>query len=189
MRRRPNPARAASAGILAACLVAGCVPYDPGAGTGGGTTTGTALTGTDADVCREACQLLIGCGAALDEGACRDDCLHSNAGLVQCLRQATSACDPLASCMWRAVCSGVAPSGSATCASGETCLISCSGPKDFSCGCGCVGQVAPDVSAELYAVLTCAGAHCSNECGEGGEPVSCESCLEAECDVAGGACN
>jgi hypothetical protein len=184
--------RALGLAFTAAALVIGCVPYDPGAGAGGaggGATTGT-LEGTDLQVCGDACQTLVGCGAQLDQTGCKADCTDpSNAGLVSCFRGVAPSCDPLASCVWSALCSGVAPNGSQACAAGASCAVSCGGNPDPYCLCGCAGQVRPDQSGDFYVLITCLSVRCSIECGQSGDAVSCDDCLTGECSAAAAQCN
>jgi hypothetical protein len=197
MANRPNEERPGSLHALglalsAAWLVLGCV-YDPGAlgevgGSGGGTDTPTNLAGTDLQVCGDACATLAGCGASLDQNQCKIDCAN-NPGVVTCFRSVTPACDPLASCVWSAVCNGATPSGSQACGAGESCAIGCSDDNNPLCLCGCASQLRPDASAKFYALVTCLNMRCNPDCGLGGDMVSCDDCLASQCAPATAQCN
>lgn len=179
---------------LALMAAAGCVQLDPGAGTGGGGAGGGggALDGTDAEVCAAACDTLIGCGVELDLDGCKASCLDpAGASLVACFRQSTAACDPLSACVLSTLCGpGGVPSGSASCETGQGCLVSCAGYPNPGCGCACMGQVTSAAAASIYALAVCASVHCSFECGaNGGDPGSCQSCMANQCEAADLQCN
>lgn len=193
MTKRQTPARVLASALVTTWIVVGCVPVDPTAsggagGEGGGATT--TLEGTDAQVCGAACQSLLGCGADLDQTGCKTDCLDpANANLVTCFRNVDATCDSLATCVWRALCAGTSPSGSGTCEAGQQCAVTCGGSPDLYCLCGCEGQLASNVSSEFYVLVTCLSVHCNIECGTGGDPVSCDSCIAGECSAADAQCN
>jgi hypothetical protein len=185
-------ARAFGGAALAAVLVIGCWPVGSGAGGSGGaggtTTTDSALEGTDIEVCAGACQKLIDCGVELSLDGCKQSCIDpSSAALITCLRGVSGACNPIASCVWVAVC-GAAPSGSASCSAVGECGVNCAGSPSTACGCSCAAQASPGVSVNYYAVAVCSSVHCSNECGASGDPGSCQGCLANQCGTAAGNC-
>jgi len=198
-KRRSGHGHAVCAALVALLVAAGCVPPETdtgaggsggagsgGAGSGGGTTTG--LSGTDAQVCGTACQTLIACGAELQQDGCKESCVNpASSGLVNCLRQVTTACNELALCVWGTVCGP--PGGGASCGEGQNCLISCAGNPAPGCGCSCVVQVDASLAINLYNLATCASARCSAECATTGDPASCQGCMANECATADGQCN
>lgn len=185
LTRHKAPAIAA----FAALAIAGCWRVDPGT-SGGGGSGGDVLQGTDDEVCGGGCSTLIDCGIELDQAGCKDSCINAvTKSLVGCFRQVTATCDNLSSCVLSEVCSGNVPSGSASCETGQSCLISCAGNPDPGCGCTCIPQVSPDQSAAIYALAVCANVHCSLECGTSGDPGSCQSCMANECETDDLGCN
>ncbi len=183
-------ARAFLGAALAAVLVIGCWPVETGTGGGGagGSTTVGPLTGTDIEVCAGACSKLIGCGAELSLDDCKASCIDpGSAALINCFRSVDAACNPLASCVWVALC-GAAPSGSASCAAARDCALGCAGTASTACGCSCAAQAGPGVAINYYAVAVCSNVHCSYECGVNGDPGSCQGCLASQCETASNNC-
>lgn len=176
--------RAVLGGALSSMVVLGCWQVETGAGgggAGGSSTTDTAWSGTDLEVCGAACNKLIACGAELDVDACKQSCGDvSNAALASCFRSAGPSCDPLASCVWLAIC-GAAPSGASSCIATADCGALCGGSPSSACGCQCAAQAASSASSTYYAVAICANVHCTVECGSSGDPTSCQTCLTTSC--------
>lgn len=188
MTKRQTPARVLASALVTTWLVVGCVPVDPGGAGGEGATT--TIDGTDLQVCGAACQTLIGCGADLDQTGCKDDCLSlENAPLVSCFRSTTATCDGLSSCVWSALCSGATPTGSASCEAGQQCFVNCGGNPDPLCPCACQAQVSSNQAADVYALYVCIYSNCKHECGQIGDPVSCDSCITGECSPEDAQCN
>lgn len=184
-------ARAFGGAVLAALLVIGCWHVDTGTGGSGGTggsTSDAPLSGTDIQVCAGACQKLIDCGVELDLDGCKQSCIDpASAALITCLRGVNASCNPLASCVWAAIC-GAAPSGSASCSAVGQCGVNCAGSPSTACGCSCAAQASSGVSVNYYAVAVCSSVHCSFECGSSGDPGSCQSCIANQCGTAAGNC-
>ncbi len=182
--------RAFVGAALAAALVIGCWPVESGTGGGGagGSTAAGPLTGTDIQVCGGACDKLISCGVELNLDDCKASCIDpGSAALITCFRGVDAACNPLASCVWAAIC-GAAPSGSASCSAARDCALNCAGAASTTCGCSCAAQAASGVSVNYYAVAVCSNVHCGYECGVNGDPGSCQGCLASQCEAASSNC-
>ena len=184
--------RAVIGAALSATVLIGCWPVETGSGGGGAggsaTTTDTAWSGTDLQVCGAACNKLIACGAELDLDGCKESCADvSSANLVACFRSAGPSCNPLASCVWSALC-GAAPSGASSCAATADCALTCAGAPSSACGCQCEAQASPGIASNYYAVAICANVHCTLECGSSGDPGSCQGCLASSCADAMSKC-
>jgi hypothetical protein len=124
--------------------------------------------------CQAGCNAARTCGLATT--TCIADC-KANQAIRTCTDLALAKkCGEAATCAFRATCPGV-QLGVGTCNAAMMCQVNSCAPNDFSCGCRCMGGMAPRNVYALLRIGVCA-TNCKFD----------EACITARCAVWARAC-
>jgi hypothetical protein len=166
----------------------GRIGTNGGTGTSGGSSSGGGSS-DGGNLCAGACETLTGssCGVILGwESSCIAMCNASPAA-ISCLHSAGSDCNSLALCYFQALCASACPNqpcvpgGSGTCEEAITCANTCSG-QGADCACGCQNGLSSSLAGAFLVASACRATDCASECSPTGTALSCDNCLDSNCN-------
>ena len=162
-------------------------------GSGGGAPGGGGAGGAnDQALCTAVCATFVSCGVTTS-ASCETECAAGSASYKSCVGAAGTDCNALAMCYFQATAStdcpggGGVPSGSATCATTDSCEGTCNtNGSGAACRCACVAAADPAVANLVLDINSCATSMCASECTGAG--TTCNSCFQTACQTPRTAC-
>jgi hypothetical protein len=157
-----------------------------GGGVGGAPSGGGAGGANDQALCTAVCATFVSCGVTTS-ASCETECAAGSTNYKSCVGAAGTDCNALAMCYFQAAAStdcpggGGVPSGSATCATTDTCEGTCNtNSSGAACKCACAAAASPSVAGLLLAINSCASDKCASACSGTSGP-DCNTCFQTDC--------